>query len=101
MFVSFRLDEKMISLISKLEISYLGDMFRIIGLVIILTAIIFYFESFGFMPTMHLYFFDYTMPEALIFGIILLLSFLFGKFKPVIMFYCAILFSFILGYLEL
>ncbi|MFA6913824.1 MAG: PTS system mannose/fructose/sorbose family transporter subunit IID [Endomicrobiia bacterium] len=101
LFISFRLDDKMISLISKLEISYLGDMFRVVGLVVIVTAIYFYFESFGFMPTMHLYFFNYNMPEAFIYGIILLLSFLFGKFRPVVMFYCAILFSFILGYLEL
>ena len=37
--ISFRLNEKMIKLISKLEIKYIVDIFRIIGLVVITLAI--------------------------------------------------------------
>lgn len=101
LFISFRLDDKMIRLVSKLEISYLGDIFRVMGLVIVSAAVFFYFKTFGFIPLENLSFFGFMLPEALIYGVILLLSFLFGKVRPVIMFYCAILISFILGYLEL
>jgi len=99
--ISFSLNEKMIELISKLEISFIGDVFRSIGLVIIVAALAFYVYSFGFGPTTLISFINYDIPEAIIFGLILLITFLFGNTKPVILFYCALVFSFIFAYLGL
>ena len=99
--VSFRLNEKMIELISKMEISFIVDIFKSIGLFIIVVALFFYVYSFGFGPTTLISFINYDVPEALIFGLILLITFLFGNTKPVVLFYFAIIFSFILGYLGL
>lgn len=99
--VSFMLDEKMIKLVSKLEIAYIGDIFRIVGLIIISLAIFFYFKTFGLVPVINSELHDLVYPEVLLYGIIFLLSFLLGRIRPVIMFYLAIIFSFILGYLGL
>jgi mannose/fructose/N-acetylgalactosamine-specific phosphotransferase system component IID len=97
--VSFRLNEKMIKLISKLEIKFIVDIFRIIGLVIITLAIFFYFKTFGLIPVIDLELHKLVYPDVLIYGTIFLISFLLGRIRPVIMFYFALIFSFILGYL--
>ena len=97
--ISFRLNEKMIKLISKLEIKFIGDIFRIIGLVIITLAIFFYFKTFGFVPVIDSELHRLVYPDVLIYGAIFLISFLLGRIRPVIMFYLALIFSFILGYL--
>ncbi|WP_372519069.1 PTS system mannose/fructose/sorbose family transporter subunit IID [Candidatus Ruminimicrobiellum ovillum] len=99
LFVSFRLNEKMIKLISKLEIKFIVDIFRIIGLVIITLAIFFYFKTFGLIPVIDADLHKLVYPDVLIYGAIFLISFLLGKIRPVIMFYFALIFSFILGYL--
>lgn len=96
--VSFKLDDKMIKLVSKLEIKYIGDIFRLVGLIVICLAIFFYFKTFGLIPIideLH----KLVYPEVLVYGVIFLVSFLFGKMRPFIMFYFAIIFSCILGYL--
>ena len=95
--VSFRLNDKMIKIVSKLEIKFMGDIFRIVGLIIITLAIIFYLKTFGLVPVMELH--SLVHPDVLIYGVILLISFLLGRIRPVIMFYFALIFSFILGYL--
>lgn len=97
--ISFRLNEKLIRLISKLEIKFIGDIFRIIGLIIITLAIFFYFKTFGLVPVIDLELHKLVYPDVLIYGTIFLVSFLLGRIRPVIMFYFALLFSFILGYL--
>ena len=97
--ISFRLNEKMIKLISKLEIKYIVDIFRIIGLVVITLAIFFYFKTFGLIPVIDLELHKLVYPDVLIYGTIFLISFLLGRIRPVIMFYFALIFSFILGYL--
>jgi len=101
LFISFRLNEKMIAFVSKLEISFLGEIFRIIGLAAVTAAIFVYFKSFGFIPSSNITFFDFKVPEILIYGLILVLSFLLGRIRAPVMFYCAIIFSFVIGYLEL
>lgn len=97
--VSFRLDDKMIKMVSKLEIKYIGDTFRVFGLVVIALAIFFYFKTFGMVPVIDLELHKLVYPDVLLYGVIFLLSFLLGRVKPVVMFYFAIIFSFILGYL--
>ncbi|MBO7611353.1 MAG: PTS system mannose/fructose/sorbose family transporter subunit IID [Elusimicrobia bacterium] len=97
--ISFRLNDKMIKLISKLEIKFIVDIFRIIGLVIITLAIFFYFKTFGFVPVIDSELHKLVYPDVLIYGAVFLVSFLLGKIRPVIMFYFALIFSFILGYL--
>ena len=97
--ISFRLNEKMIKLISKLELKYIGDTFRIIGLIVISLAIFFYFKTFGLVPVIDMELHKLVYPDILIYGTIFLISFLFGRIRPVIMFYFALIFSFILGYL--
>ena len=97
--ISFRLNEKLIKLISKLEIKFIGDIFRIIGLIIITLAIFFYFKTFGLVPVIDLELHKLVYPDVLIYGTIFLVSFLLGRIRPVIMFYFALIFSFILGYL--
>ncbi|MCR4663191.1 MAG: PTS system mannose/fructose/sorbose family transporter subunit IID [Endomicrobiaceae bacterium] len=97
--ISFRLNEKMIGLISKLEIKFIGDIFRIVGLVIITLAIFFYFKTFGLVPVIDLELHKLVYPNVLIYATIFLISFLLGRIRPVIMFYFALIFSFILGYL--
>ena len=97
--ISFRLNEKMIKLISKLEIKYIVDIFRIIGLVVITLAIFFYFKTFGLIPVIDSELHKLVYPDVLIYGTIFLISFLLGRIRPVIMFYFALIFSFILGYL--
>lgn len=97
--ISFRLNDKMIKLISKLEIKFIVDIFRIIGLVIITLAIFFYFKTFGLVPVIDSELHKLVYPDVLIYGAIFLISFLFGRIRPVIMFYFALIFSFILGYL--
>lgn len=94
--VSFRLNDKMIKIVSKLEIKFMGDIFRIVGLIIITLAIFFYFKTFGFVSAIET---ELHRFDVLIYGAILLISFLFGRIRPVIMFYFALIFSFILGYL--
>ena len=94
--VSFRLNDKMIKIVSKLEIKFMGDIFRIVGLIIITLAIFFYFKTFGFVSGIET---DLHRFDVLIYGAIFLISFLFGRIRPVIMFYFALIFSFILGYL--
>ena len=101
LFISFRLNEQMIKLVAKFELTYIGDIVRLIGLAAIVATLYFYFDLFGFSPAVNIGVYDYSIPEIGIFGIILLFSFLFGKMRPVIMFYCAILFSFVIGYLGL
>ncbi len=101
LFVSFRLDEKIIPLVSKLEISFLGDMLRTIGVLIVIGSLFFYFKLYGFVPVENLFFLGYQISEAFIFGLLLLLSFVLARIKPVIVFYCAMIISFILGYLEM
>ena len=97
--ISFKLDDKMIKIISKLEIKYIGDIFRIFGLGVIVLAIFFYFRTFGLVPVINTELHKLVYPEILLYLAIFLLSFLLGRAKPVIMFYFAIIFSFILGYL--
>ena len=97
--ISFRLDDKMIKLVSKLEIKFIEDIFKIIGLIIITFALFFYFKTFGLVPIIDSELNKLVYPEVLIFGVIFLISFLLGKIRPVIMFYFALIFSFILGYL--
>ncbi|MBR3654705.1 MAG: PTS system mannose/fructose/sorbose family transporter subunit IID [Elusimicrobia bacterium] len=97
--VSFRLNDKMIKIVSKLEIKFMGDIFRIVGLIIITLAIFFYFKTFGFVPVVDTELHRLVYPDVLIYGAIFLISFLFGRIRPVIMFYFALIFSFILGYL--
>ena len=97
--ISFRLNEKLIKLISKLEIKFIGDIFRIIGLIIITLAIFFYFKTFGLVPVIDAELHKLVYPDVLIYGTIFLVSFLLGRIRPVIMFYFALIFSFILGYL--
>ncbi|MBR3628381.1 MAG: PTS system mannose/fructose/sorbose family transporter subunit IID [Elusimicrobia bacterium] len=97
--ISFRLNEKMIKLISKLEIKFIGDIFRIIGLIIITLAIFFYFKTFGLVPVIDMELHKLVYPDIFIYGTIFLISFLLGRIRPVIMFYFALIFSFILGYL--
>ena len=97
--ISFRLNDKMIKLISKLEIKFIVDIFRIIGLVVITLAIFFYFKTFGFVPVIDSELHKLVYPDVLIYGAVFLVSFLLGKIRPVIMFYFALIFSFILGYL--
>ena len=97
--ISFRLNEKLIKLISKLEIKFIGDIFRIIGLIIITLAIFFYFKTFGLVPVIDAELHKLVYPDVLIYGTIFLVSFLLGRIRPVIMFYSALIFSFILGYL--
>lgn len=99
--VSFRVDEKMIKFISKLEIKFIGDIFRIIGLIVILLSIFFYFKIFGMVPALLPERFGFTYPDAVMFAIVMIVSFFLGKIKPVIVFYLAIILSFILGYLGL
>jgi hypothetical protein len=89
----------MIKLISKLEIKYIVDIFRIIGLVVITLAIFFYFKTFGLIPVIDSELHKLVYPDVLIYGAIFLISFLLGRIRPVIMFYFALIFSFILGYL--
>lgn len=101
LFISFRLNEQMIKIVARFEITYIGDIVRFIGLGTVITTLYFYFDLFGFNPAVNIGVNDYSIPEIGIFGIILFLSFLFGKIRPVIMFYCAILFSFVVGYLGL
>lgn len=101
LFISFRLNEKMIRIVARFELTYIGDIVRFIGLGTVITTLYFYFDLFGFDPAVNIGFNDYAIPEIGIFGAILLLSFLFGKIRPVVMFYCAILFSFVIGYLGL
>ena len=97
--ISFRLNDKMIKLISKLEIKFIVDIFRIIGLVIITLAIFFYFKTFGLVPVIDSELHKLVYPDILIYGAVFLISFLFGRIRPVIMFYFALIFSFILSYL--
>ena len=97
--ISFRLNEKMIKLISKLEIKFICDIFRIIGLIIITLAIFFYFKTFGLVPVIDMELHKLVYPDIFIYGTIFLISFLLGRIRPVIMFYFALIFSFILGYL--
>ena len=97
--ISFRLDDKMIKLISKLEIKFLGDIFRIVGLLFMFLAIFFYFKTFGMSPAVVQERLGFTYPDALMFGFIMIGSFFLGRIKPVIIFYSAIIFSFILGYM--
>ncbi len=97
--VSFRLNDKMIKIVSKLEIKFMGDIFRIVGLIIITLAIFFYFKTFGRVPVIGTELHRLIYPDVLIYGTILLVSFLLGRIRPVIMFYFALIFSFILGYL--
>ena len=97
--ISFRLNDKMIKLISKLEIKFIVDIFRIIGLVIITLAIFFYFKTFGLIPVIDSELHKLVYPDVLIYGAIFVVSFLLGRIRPVIMFYSALIFSFILGYL--
>lgn len=101
LFISFRLDEKIIPLVSKLEISFLGDMLRIIGVFIVIGSLFFYFKLYGFVPVENFSFAGYQVPEIFIFSLLLLLSFLLARIKSVITFYCAIIISFIIGYLEI
>lgn len=101
LFVSFRLDEKIIPLVSKLEISFLVDILRIIGVSIVVGSLFFYFKLYGFVHIENLTLFGNEIPEAFIFGILLLISFLLARIKSVIVFYCAIILSFIIGYLEM
>lgn len=101
LFISFRLNEQMIKIVAKFELTYIGDIVRLIGLGAVITTLYFYFDLFGFNPAFNIGVDDCSIPEIGVFGVILLLSFLFGKVRPVVMFYCAILFSFVVGYLGL
>lgn len=101
LFISFRLDERIIPLVSRLEISFLGDMLRVIGVFVVIGSLFLYFKLYGFVPVENLSFLGYQIPEVLVFGLLLLFSFLLARIKSVIVFYCAIIISFILGYLEI
>ncbi|MCL1972767.1 MAG: PTS system mannose/fructose/sorbose family transporter subunit IID [Endomicrobia bacterium] len=97
-FISLKLDNEMLALIAKLEFKFLGDIVRYAGLLIVLTSLIFYFKIFGFGPV-NINFFGTSVPDALTFCVVLILSIVFGRFSATFMFYCVVLFCILLSYL--
>ena len=69
--ISFRLDDKMIKLVSKLEIKFIEDIFKIIGLIIITFALFFYFKTFGLVPIIDSELNKLVYPEDIVVNIIL------------------------------
>ena len=98
MFISFRLDRESVAIISKLEIKFLWEMIRYAGLIFVIFSLFLYFKVFGFDPA-NANFFGTFIPDAVIFGIVLVPSVLLGRFSATFMFYVIILLCIIMSYL--
>lgn len=99
-FISLKLDKEMMAVISKLEFKFLGDMARYAGLLIVVISLFFYFKVFGFAPA-NVNFFGERIPDAFVFGIVLVLSTVFGRLSATFMFYCTVLLCVLMSYLGL
>ncbi|MCL2334745.1 MAG: PTS system mannose/fructose/sorbose family transporter subunit IID [Endomicrobia bacterium] len=100
LFISFKLDKESIAFISKLEFKFLWEMARYFGLIIIVASLFFYFNIFGFGPG-NTIFFANAVPDALVYGIVLVLATLLGRFSANFMFYSVILLCIAMSYLGL
>ena len=96
--ISLKLDKETIAVISKLEFKFLGDMVRYCGLIIVLVSLFFYFKFFGFAP-LNANFFGESVPDAVIFGAVLVASTVFGRFKASVMLYSVIMMCILMSYL--
>ncbi len=97
-FISLKLDKEMLAVISKLEIKFLGDVARYAGLLLVLASLFFYFKVFGFAP-LNANFFAAALPDAFVYGAVLALTAVFGRFSATFMFYCVVLLCVLMSYL--
>ncbi|MCL2485643.1 MAG: PTS system mannose/fructose/sorbose family transporter subunit IID [Endomicrobia bacterium] len=98
MFSGFKLDRESIALLSKFEFKYLWEMLRYTVLAVIIVSIILYFKVFGFGPV-NKNFFGASFPDALIYGAVLVLSFILGRFSATFMVYMIVLACIAMAYL--
>lgn len=98
MFISFRLDKDSINMISKLEIKFLWEMMRYAGLIFVIFSMFFYFKVFGFAP-LNANFFGTFIPDAVVYGAVLVPAIILGRFSATFMFYSIILICIIMSYL--
>lgn len=97
-FISLKLDKEMLAVISKLEFKFLGDMARYAGLLLVIASLVFYFKVFGFAPV-NMNFFGDNIPDAFIYGVVLVITTVFGRFSATFMFYCVVLLCVLMSYL--
>ena len=100
LFISFKLDKDSISFISKLEFKFLLEMVRYFGLLVVVASMFFYFNIFGFGPANQI-FFGNTVPDVLVYGIVLVATTLLGRFRATFMFYSVILLCIVMSYMGL
>ncbi len=98
MIISLRLDKESVALISRLEFKFLWEMARYAGLLIIIVTLFFYFKVFGFAPA-NTNFFGAAVPDAFVYGVVLVLATVLGRFSATFMFYSVILLCIIMSYL--
>lgn len=98
MVVGFRFDSETIQFISKMEFKFLWEAIRYAGILVVAAAVFFYFKVFGFAPG-NTNFFQGFIPDAMVYAIVFLLSFLLGKIRPVFLFYSVIVFCILISYL--
>lgn len=96
--VSFKLDKESIAFISKMEFKVLWEMARYLGLIVILVSLGFYFKIFGFAP-INTIFADNSVADTIMFGAVLVLSTIFGRFSATFMFYAVIILCILIAYL--
>lgn len=97
-FISFRIDKDSINMVSKFEVKFLWEMMRYAGLIFVIFSIFFYFKVFGFAP-LDSNFFGTYIPDAFVFGVVLVASVILGRFSATFMFYAVILLCIIMSYL--
>ncbi|MDR1194991.1 MAG: PTS system mannose/fructose/sorbose family transporter subunit IID [Endomicrobium sp.] len=98
--ISFKLDKEMLAVVPKLEIKFLGDMARYTGFLLVIASLVFYFKIFGF-SAVHTNFLTPAIPDAFVFGIVLVVSIIFGRMSATFMFYSVVLLCVLMSYLGL
>ncbi|MCL2389775.1 MAG: hypothetical protein FWC85_05290, partial [Elusimicrobia bacterium] len=93
--ISFKMDKEMAKFMGYFELKFLGDVMRVLGLIVVVTAMVCYFIFFGFIPKAGL-----GVPAIVIYGVVFLLTILLGKLKETYLFYLFFIFSFLIAYLK-
>ncbi|MCL2390573.1 MAG: PTS system mannose/fructose/sorbose family transporter subunit IID, partial [Endomicrobia bacterium] len=102
MFAGFKLDKESIALLSKFEFKHLGEIVRYTVFAVVIASIILYFTVFGFgIVNGNGSLFRNPLPDAFIFAVVLVLSFILSRLSAAFMIYLIVLACIAMSYLGL
>jgi hypothetical protein len=92
------MEKESVKIISSCGIKILWESLRYLGLLTVIAALFFYFKEFG-LSSAAFGIFNGAVPDAVIYGLVLVVSVILGRINPTFMFYCAVFVCVIMSYI--